>query len=133
MPPWERESTHLFRRIDGQFWAFHGLKGMGLSVQTNKTVLSWGAVSAQEAVLRGREPRATGHPSWVPFSGSSGPRHSEVQSQGDGLTESLAQKRGCLISEPLEGVEGGLWRLSGQAAGEQSQPSSSDCSHTVCF
>lgn len=105
MPPWERESTRLFMRTDGQFWKFHGLKGMGLSVQ----------------------------PSWVPFSGSSGPRHSEVQSQGDGLTESLAQRRGCLISEPLEEVEGGLWHLSGQAAGEQSQPSSSDCSHTVCF
>lgn len=132
MPPWERESTRLFMRTDGQFWKFRGLKGMGLSVQMNKTVLSWGAVSAQESSA-GREPCATGHPSWVPFSGSSGPRHSEVQSQGDGLTESLAQKRGCLISEPLEGAEGGLWHLSGQVAGEQSQPSSSDCSHTVCF
>lgn len=68
----------------------------------------------------GSQPCAIGHPSWVPFSGSRGPRHSEVQSQGDSLTESLAQKRGCLISEPLEGVEEGLWHLSGQAGGEQS-------------
>lgn len=68
----------------------------------------------------GREPCATGCPSWAPFSDSSGPRHSEVQSQGDCLTEGLAQKRGCLISEPLEGVEVGLWSLSGQAGGEQS-------------
>lgn len=72
------------------------------------------------ALSAGREPRGTGHPSWGPFSGSSGPRHSEVQSQGDSLTESLAQKRECLISEPLEGVEVGLWCLSGQAVGGQS-------------
>lgn len=73
----------------------------------------------QEAALAG-EPCAIGHPSWAPFSDSSGPRHSEVQSRGKNLTESLAQKRGCLISEPSEGVEVGLWRLSGQAGGEQS-------------
>lgn len=119
MPPWERESTSLFMQTDGQFWKFHGLKGMGLSVQTNKTVLSRGAISVQEAALAG-EPCAIGHPSWAPFTDSSGPRHSEVQSRGKNLTESLAQKRGCLISEPSEGVEVGLWRLSGQAGGEQS-------------
>lgn len=96
-------------QTDGQFWTFHGLKGMGLSVRR----LSAGSSA-------GREPCSTGRPSWAPFSGSSGPRHSEVQSQGDCLTESLAQKRGCLISEPLEGVEVGLWSLSGQAVGEQS-------------
>lgn len=131
MPPRERESTSLFKPTDGQFWKFHGLKRMRLSIQTDKTVLSWGTISVQEAALQGA--RATGHPSWAPFSGSSGPKHLEVQSQGDSLTESLAQKRGCLIFEPLEGVEVGLWHLSGQAGGEQSQPSSSDCSHTVCF
>lgn len=53
MPPRERESNCLFMRTDGQFWKFHGLKGMGLRIQTNRTVLSWGAISAQEAALAG--------------------------------------------------------------------------------
>lgn len=130
MPPRERESTSLFMPTDGQFWKFHGLKGMRLSIQTDKTVLM--GEPSQCKKQHCKEPRATGHPSWVPFSGSSGPKHLEVQSQGDSLTGSLAQ-RGCLICEPLEGVEVGLWHLSGQAGGEQSQPSSSDCSRTVCF
>lgn len=53
MPPRERESTSLFMPTDGQFWTFHGLKGMRLSIQTDKTVLSWGTISVQEAALQG--------------------------------------------------------------------------------
>lgn len=53
MPARERESTRLFMPTDGQFWKFHGLKGMRLSIQTDKTVLSWGTISVQEAALAG--------------------------------------------------------------------------------
>lgn len=60
MPPQERESTSLFMLTDGQFWKFHGLKGMRLSIQTDKTVLSWGTISVQEAALAGSPvPQAT--------------------------------------------------------------------------
>lgn len=52
MAPWERETTCLFvQQTDGQFWNCRGLKGMRLSVQPDKTILSWGVVSVQETEL----------------------------------------------------------------------------------
>lgn len=97
-----------------------------------KTVLGCGILSVQEAVLAGSLARQAtisgGHSQATVVQGTRG-----VQSQDDILTESLVRKRGCLIFEPLEVVEVGLWLLSGQAGGVQSQLNSSGCSHRACF
>lgn len=131
MPSWDKESISLFMCTDGQFWKFRGLKGMWDSLQTDKAVLSGESPQYGESSA-GREPCMVAHPLWGPFSGSSGPRHSEVQSQSDPVTESLARKRACLTCAPLEGVGAELWLLSGQAGGVQSRLSSSGCSHRAC-
>lgn len=100
------------------------------SLQQNKA--SFKLVTSSQAgkgVIRAQG--AIGIAPWSPFLGVRWPRHCRSRTEDKILTGIQAQKKGSQISELSEGVGVGFWLLFGQAVGERSLWSSSDCSSGV--